>query len=434
MSRDEYEQAFRDAFGDPRQAVGVSNTQAGDTQGFTFGATQVMPHQRQDQQQYQQQGFERMATAASAYQRYGEPTANSWEYDRWANQQQRTDNQFDMSRGKKKKGRVLKRVLIVLLIILLGVGIGAFLFLHNLDDIIDLGKRKGDIKQALVDGEAGQPYYVLLIGNDSREGVEGSDAEWADKATDGSDGQSDVMILARVDEANDLVTMLSIPRDTPWQRDDGSWVKLKEYYRTDGPSKLIKAVSQLTGVPISHYAEIHMSGFMNLVDNVGGIDIEVPFDIDYHEALTNQDVHLDAGMQHLNGAQAEVFARERMAYDNDQDMNRQSNVRNIVSALFDKIQSKPAWELPSTITACAQCVSTDMNTIQLAQVMAGIGKPQMYSGTGPYAGDINPYVNDEWLCYVDDEGWARVMQVVSSGGDPSGVSYEGDNVYVAGSQ
>lgn len=427
MSRDEYERAFRDAFGDPRTASSVQGDIRETNQGFSFGATQIMPQQAEEPSDYQ-----RMATAASPYQRYGEPTANSWQYDKWANQQQRADNKFDMNRGRKKIA--VRHTFYLLLIILVGIAIGTALYFHYLDDIIDLGKQKNDVTSALVSSEAGQPYYVLLIGNDSREGVAGSDAEWADKAEDGSDGQSDVMILARVDENNDLVTMLSIPRDTPWQKDDGSWVKLKEYYRTDGPGKLIKAVSTLTGVPVSHYAEIHMSGFMNLVDGVGGIDVEVPFEIDYHEALTNQDIHLDAGMQHLNGAEAEVFARERTSYSNDQDMNRQGNVRTIVQALFNKIQSKPAWELPGVITACAQCVSTDMNSIDLAKVMAAIGKPRMFSGTGPYAGDINPYLDDEWFCYVDSEGWSRVMQVVASGGDPSSVSYEGDYVYPAGSQ
>ena len=436
MTREEYERAYKDAFGTPRHARTTGELPYGDSRSAPFGSTQVLPSQSQPV--YGQQvsyGYQRPESAASPYQPYGMPTANSQQYDQWANQQ-RPGNEFNMQRGKKKGcKRPIIIILVILLIIVLGVGIGAFLFLGHIDKIIGLGKNKDDVNLALVDRAAGEPYYVLLIGNDSREGMSTSDAEWAGKAADGSDGQADVMILARIDEPNHKVTLLTIPRDTPWQSEDGSWGKLKDVFRDKGAGALIKAVSQLTGVPVSHYAEIHMSGFINLVDAVGGIDIDVPITIDYHEALTNEQVHIDAGYQHLNGVQAEVFARERNTYETDLDMNRQNNVRNIVKSIYDKVKQKPAWELPGVVTACAECVTTDMNSVELVAMIAALGgNPEMLSGTGPYAGDENPNANNQWLCFVDEEGWARVMDVVKSGGDPSTVSYEGDDVYAAGSR
>ena len=421
MSRADYERAFQQTYGDPhaRHAQHTRDDYITNdaSQGVTFGATSVMPQQR-------------IADAASPYQPYGQPTANSAQYAQWADQQ-RQDNEFNMNRGRKK--HTGRNILIVLLVIVLGIGLGAGAFLLHIDRIIGLGNDRDGVMAALRGQTAGEPYYVLLIGNDSREGVQGSDAEWAEKEEDGSDGLADVIMLARIDEKNKQVTLLSVPRDTPWQSEDGSWGKINSELLKGKPA-LINAVSQLTGVPISHYAEIHMSGFMDLVDLVGGVDVDVPHVIDYHEALTSQEVHIDAGRQHLNGLEAEVFAREREGYDDFQDMNRQSNVRAIAKDIFDKIVAMPPWKLPGTITACAECVTTDMSSAQLVLLMAAVGSPDMYSGTGPYDGEQNPYVGDLWLCYVNEQGWARVMDVVKRGDDPSEVSYEGDEVYQAGSR
>ncbi len=378
------------------------------------------------------QQVQRPATTASAYQPYGQPTAHSQAYEQWATDQR--NREFDMNRGKKKGCRRAVTIIgAILLVLVLGVGIGAFAYLNHINGLIKLGDDKEEIEFALSDTSDGKPYYVLLLGSDSREGVEGSDADWAGKDQDGSDGQADVMILARVDETNKQVTLLSIPRDTPWQMEDGTWTKLNNAYRIGGASASIRAVSELTGVPISHFAEIHMSEFMQLVDTVGGITVDVPTTIRYHEALTYEPMTIEAGTQHLNGAQAEVWVRERNSYATAADMNRQSKVRTVVFEILKEIKKKPVWELPSIISECAACVTTDLSSTDLLSMLNAIGSnPTMYSGTGPYEGDESPHAGNLWLCYQDPDGWKRVMDVVVSGGDPSSVSYDDDVINVAG--
>lgn len=415
--REAYEQAYKQAYSQgqqsPQRQVNQQQTSA------------------YRQQPTRQQPIQRPATAASAYQPYGQPTANSQAYEQWASDQY--NREFDMNRGKKSGCRKAATVIgVVLLVLILGVGIGAFAYLNHINGLIGLGKDKEDIEFALSDQDGVKPYYVLLIGSDSREGYEGSDANWAKKEQDGSDGQADVMILARVDETNKQVTLLSIPRDTPWQI-DGKWSKLNNVYMTQGVPATISAVSELTGVPISHYAEIHMSEFIQLVDVVGGITVDVPTTISYHEALTNEPMTIEAGTQHLNGAEAEVWVRERDSYQSAADMNRQSKVRTVVFEILKEIKNKPVWELPSIISECAACVTTDLSSTDLLGMLNAIGSnPTMYSGTGPYEGAENPHAGNLWLCYQDSEGWDRVMNVVDSGGDPSTVSYDGDATSVAG--
>ena len=418
--REAYEQAYRQAYSQGQQnARRQSNQQHQSSQQQQVGAYRQQPTR--------QQPIQWSSTAASAYQPYGQPTANSQAYEQWATNQY--NREFDMNRGKKSGCRKAATVIgAVLLVLVLGVGIGAFAYLNHINSLIGLGKDKEDIEFALADQDGVKPYYVLLIGSDSREGVAGSDADWAGK----NQGQADVMLLARVDEANKQVTLLSIPRDTPWQI-DGNWTKLNNVYMTQGVGATISAVSELTGVPISHYAEIHMSEFMELVDVVGGITVDVETTISYHEALTNKPMTIQAGTQHLNGAQAEVWVRERNSYATAADMNRQSKVRTVVFEILKEIKKKPVWELPSIISECAACVTTDLSSTDLLSMLNAIGSnPTMYSGTGPYEGDENPHAGNLWLCYQDPDGWKRVMDVVVSGGDPSSVSYDDDVINVAG--
>ncbi|MBQ2681794.1 MAG: LCP family protein [Eggerthellaceae bacterium] len=415
MDRAAYEQAYRQAYGQQRPASAQQD------------------HQYHHQPTRQQPQVQRPVAATNAYQPYGQSTADSHLYDQWANAQ--NGREFDMNRGKKKSGfrKVVITLCVILLVLLLGVGIGAFLYLNHINSIISPGDDREDIEFALSDQQGTKPYYVLLLGSDSREGVIGSDADWAGKEQDGSDGLADVMVLVRIDEVNKQVTLLSIPRDTPWQREDGSWAKLNYAYREGGVSSSIKAVSELAGVPISHVAEIHMSEFMDLVDLVGGITVEVPSRIDYHEALTNEHIIIEEGVQHLNGAEAEVFVRERASLGDSQEMKRQAKVRVVIMAILSEIKEKPAWELPSLLAECASCVTTDLNATDLLAIYSELGSDALvYSGTGPYDGDYNPNVGNEWLCFQDSEGWARVMGVVDSGGDPSTVSYVGDKATVAG--
>ena len=385
----------------------------------------------QEQQPAHKPMHQRPGMMTSAYQPYGQTTAVSQANEQWANNQ--SNREFDMNRDKKSGCRRAAAIIgIILLVVVAVAGVGVFLYLNHINELVGLGSDKDEIELALSDQATHEPYYMLLIGSDSREGFESSDADWAGKDAN-DEGQADVMILARIDEANKQVTMLSIPRDTPWQLEDGSWTKLNNVYKSKGVSGAISAVSEIAGVPISHFAEIHMSEFMNLVDVVGGITVVVPYRIDYHEALTNEHVVIEKGTQHLNGAEAEVFVRERNNLGDYQDMKRQAKVRMVILAILDSIKKKPVWELPDVLTECAACVTTDFNSSQLIGIYTALGSDvAFYLGTAPYEGDENPNADGLWLCYQNPEGWARVMNVVDSGGDPSTVNYEGDDTTVAG--
>lgn len=294
-----------------------------------------------------------------------------------------------------------------------------------LNNALSMGSEQdASVDAVLTAREVGQPFYMLLLGSDSREGSGTS----TNPAMQGDNQRSDVMILARVDAQNRQVTLVSVPRDTPYTLDDGSVVKINEVYNIEGSAGSIKAVSELTGVPISHYAEVHFSEFQEIVDKLGGITVDVPIEMSYKDALTGDKVTIEPGVQTLDGQQAQIFARVRHEYGDNQEAKRQSNIRQILSAIIEKVLQKPVTELPGTILDLAESVGTDMDTSDIVSLgltfSGGSGGMTMYSCTGPSNGDFDEANNGLWLCYENPEGWAKLMGVVDSGEDPSGLDVE----------
>ena len=101
----------------------------------------------------------------------------------------------------------------------------------------------------------------------------------------------------------------------------------------------VQVVSELAGVPISHYAEIDFDGFCDIVDALGGIEVNVPVEIDDPEAGG----YLAAGEQTLDGEQALILCRSRHAYDNigtgKGDEYRAANQRMIIGAIAQRTSS-----------------------------------------------------------------------------------------------
>lgn len=329
-------------------------------------------------------------------------------------------------RRQRRRRKVLAIVAVVLAVLIVGTGTAFGIYSMQLDSKLALDDDQS-IDEALAPAELTQPFYMLVIGSDSREGSGTS----SNPAESGDNQRSDVMILTRVDVSNRQITLVSIPRDTPYYLEDGSVVKINEAYNYGGAAETIKAVSQLTGVPISHYAEIHFSELETLVDALGGVTVDVPIELSYVDALSGETVTLEPGEQTINGQQAQIFARARHEYGDNQEAKRQSAVRQLAEAIMKKAIDRPVYELPGTVLALADCVGTDLRTgdiITLATAFAGgSGDMTVYSGAGPSRGDYNDAVGGLWLCYVNEQGWADLMSVVDAGENPEGMDFESTN-------
>ncbi|TMU94231.1 LytR family transcriptional regulator [Streptomyces sp. DASNCL29] len=230
--------------------------------------------------------------------------------------------------------------LVTLIVLLLAVGIGTYIWadskLRNEVDLSKVEDRPG--------GGKGTNY--LIVGSDSREGM--SEEDKKKLHTGSADGRrTDSMILLHVGENGN--TMISLPRDS-WvtipaftgsesgNRIPQSQNKLNASYSSEGPGLLVRTIEYNTGLKIDHYAEIGFDGFANLVDGVGGVDIDVPQDM--KDKKSGND--LKKGKQTLNGQQALAFVRQRYGLAGG-DLDRTKNQQKFLSALANKAAS------PSTI-------------------------------------------------------------------------------------
>ncbi|MBQ9003185.1 MAG: LCP family protein [Eggerthellaceae bacterium] len=285
------------------------------------------------------------------------------------------------------------------------------------------------VDQQLVAAPVNQPFYMLLLGSDSREGS-GTSTSVTEQ---GDQQRSDVIMLARIDAPNKQVTLVTVPRDTPYTMPDGSVQKINETYNVGGAALTIKAVSEVTGAPISHYANVHISELEAIVDSLGGIEVHVDRQLTVKDALTGETIVLSEGTQTLNGQQAQAFVRARHEYNKkgeSQDGSRQSNVRTFTQAVVKKVLDRPVTELPGTILNLAQYVETDLTAADLVSLgvsFAG-GGLKMYSCTGPTEGYTAEEYGGIWLCYPNPEGWAELMRQVDAGLEPKSIDYESTQI------
>ena len=143
----------------------------------------------------------------------------------------------------------------------------------------------------------GQPKNVLLIGSDAR-------------ANEGDPGRSDTLILVRMDSRRGFISMLSFPRDLYVPIDGGPPDKINAAY-SRGTDVAIRTVEQLTGQPVNYYVDINFTGFAKLVNELGGVYIDVDRRYYNPEGTGYAPIDLQPGYQRLNGNDALDYVRYR---------------------------------------------------------------------------------------------------------------------------
>lgn len=213
---------------------------------------------------------------------------------------------------------------------------------------------------------------ILVVGSDSR----GESYRY---------GLADSIRLVRVDFVNPRVTVLEIPRDLWVEIPDiadningQDHEKLNQAYLygnkgfgytddpTGGPGLLSRTLTINFGIQIDHYAAVNMKTFVNIVNAVDGIDVDLPKTVDGRTAEdTSKRLVFSEGKHHLDGNRALTLARIRISGV----FNRAENQDRVLCALRDKLLSpKVITKIPNLIKSFQDSVQTDLSPAQLGQL------------------------------------------------------------------
>ncbi len=224
---------------------------------------------------------------------------------------------------------------------------------------------------------------ILVYGSDSRKGLTPHEQYVLRTGSDQTDN-TDTIMLVHMSPGRNRVTVMSIPRDTMvpvyecdrgpgysgQQADPNAAVQINALLQAGGPTCLWKTVEQVTGIRIDHFIGIGMLGFVKVIDDLGGVNVCVPFNV--NDSVSGLD--LKAGEQHINGIQSLAFWRTREDLGTGSDLERIQrdqfmSAQVVKGVLGSDLLSNPI-RLLSVITDAAAAMTTDsgMSVSDLMQI------------------------------------------------------------------
>lgn len=149
--------------------------------------------------------------------------------------------------------------------------------------------------------------------------------------------RTDVMILGQLNFADEKINMLQIPRDTYVKNNGRGDKKINSGYGYKKEKTVFKEVEQITGIKVDKYVIVNTSSFRDLIDTIGGVDFEVPQDMNYDDPVQDLHIHLKKGWQHLDGDKAEQLVRFRSYPEGD--IARMRVQSDFIQATIDELFS-----------------------------------------------------------------------------------------------
>ena len=245
---------------------------------------------------------------------------------------------------KKKRHPILKMLFILILI---AAAVLAYFYFTPSFVVPQRVEETADLKDTV---------NILLIGADYNE-------------IGKTEGRSDSIMLVSLNFKTEEIFIMSIPRDTYAEVEGHGKTKINHSFAYGGVELLLSSVENLLNIPIDYYAATNFAGFEQVIDAMGGIDIEVDKDMDYQTYYDH--IQLEKGFQHLDGKQALQFVRYRQ--DALGDIKRVERQQLFMQAVIDKMTS---WQgilsLPSVISAAFDIIDTDLAKSDIMRIALNV--------------------------------------------------------------
>ncbi|GIQ67986.1 LytR family transcriptional regulator [Xylanibacillus composti] len=324
----------------------------------------------------------------------------------------RTKGKKKMKKPPKKRSPIRMAILGLFLALLLAGGITAGYYYLKLEEVvgdISVGLNVEVPKEELA---SQKPISILLLGIDAREGL----------------GllNTDVIMVLALNPDRKTATIVSIPRDTyvdptGWRPHKANYFYAAAY--NDNKDTVFQEVKTIFGemlsIPIDYASVVDFKTFEDMVDALGGLEIDVDKDMCYRDRADGTYINLKAGLQQLDGKEALDFVRYRQSNcgtAGSSDFERNQRQQQVISKVVEKVKS-PTIILRGggVLDAIADNVRTDIPETQIKSLImtyAGISNDKI--NYIPLEGSWrSPYI------YLDEEGLNAAISRLQEELDPS---------------
>lgn len=278
---------------------------------------------------------------------------------------------------KKRKARKRKRAFVLILEVLIFCGLLSIGYLmENYDKI---KSKSFDSDSIFVNDGVSQDGYmtIALFGGDSREGQleEGTHA--------------DTIILVSVNTNTKEIKMVSVYRDTPLEQMDGTIAKANSAYFTGGPQEAINMLNKNLDLHITDYVTVDFKAMVNIVDLLGGIEIDVTaaeaaelnnYIEETARVAGTEAVPVSEGTQILDGAQAVTYARIRKNVGGD--YARTERQRVVIQKIAEKVKTADLSTITDIINQVVEQISTSFELNELLSLAKDIGNYKIGESSG----------------------------------------------------
>ncbi|MGG0720076.1 LCP family protein [Robertmurraya massiliosenegalensis] len=260
------------------------------------------------------------------------------------------------SKSKMRRRRMF--TLILLPILLLGFGLTSYgIFLYNKAESVMGDSYKPldrDTSRVAAADTKVENTSILIIGVD-------------DSATRGfsNSSRSDALMVATFNEKAKSIKLLSIPRDSyVYVPKLGYKDKITHAHAYGGPATTIETVEGLLDIPIDFYVKVNFNAFIDIVDALGGIEVEVPYTFSEQNSKDEANaITLEEGLQQLDGEEALALARTRKL---DSDIERGKRQQEILKSIISKsISASSFTKYANVIEAVGANMETDLSFNQM---------------------------------------------------------------------
>ncbi|WNC16566.1 LCP family protein [Brevibacillus brevis] len=218
-------------------------------------------------------------------------------------------------------------------------------------------------RDLLTAAEPLKPFLLLLLGVDSR---------------DGESARSDTIMLAAIHPEKQSAYLISIPRDSYMQLSGKGYDKVNHAMAYGGPKLVKETLEKFLDVKIDRYLSVDFEGFRQIVDELGGVSIDVKKRMKYSDPSDDTYIDIQPGLQTLTGEQALDYARYRKSDlgKEDSDYQRINRQQEIIRALAAKGASVQAYAKAfSLMEIVGNHVKTDLTDEEIAALLLAYGDP-----------------------------------------------------------